>query len=127
MANTITVTLSMEKTTKNTVKFAEITENEFMPEILGSIYVPKVTLAGIGYQGGNITVTIKACAENPDDLENAVRMNPEKPTKNTVKFTEVTENEFVPEKIGSVYIPKTTLAGIGYVPNTTVFVKIAKA
>ncbi len=126
MANTITVTLSMEKTTKNTVKFAEITENEFMPEILGSIYVPKVTLAGIGYQGGNITVTIKACAENAEDLENAIRMNPEKPTKNTVKFAEVTENEFVPEKIGSVYIPKTTLAGIGYVPNTTVFVKIAK-
>ena len=126
MANTITVTLSMEKTTKNTVKFAEITENEFMPEILGSIYVPKVTLAGIGYQGGNITVTIKACVDNAEDLENTVRMNPEKPTKNTVKFAEVVENEFIPEKIGSIYIPKTTLAGIGYVPNTTVFVKIAK-
>ena len=38
----------------------------------------------------------------------------EKVTKNTIRFTEVLENELDAPKIGSVYIPKSTLGEIGW-------------
>lgn len=55
MANTnkkVTVTLDLEKPTKNTVLFAEKVESALAPEKLGRIYIPKVTLAEIGYAEG---------------------------------------------------------------------------
>ena len=103
---TITITMNPEKVTKNTVKFAEVVSNEFVPEKLGSLYVPKSTLAEIAYTGKSIVVSIGA--------EGNVKLMPEKATKNTWKFNEESVNEFIPEKIGSVYIPKSTLAEIEY-------------
>ena len=55
MANTnkkVTVTLAIDHPTKNTVLFAEKPESEFAPEKLGRIYIPKVTLAELGYAEG---------------------------------------------------------------------------
>lgn len=48
------ITFEMEKETKNTIRFAEVTESE--PRI-GSLYIPKTTLAEIGWNTGN-TITI---------------------------------------------------------------------
>ena len=112
MESIITITLSMKKATKNCVKFNEVTETEFIPEELGSIYVQKSALAEIGFNGGNISISITTDADNAEDGD--LKFVAEKTTKNTVKFAEVTENEWVPEKIGSLYVPKYTLAELGY-------------
>ena len=80
MNKSITITLNPEKVTKNTVKFAEICENEFVPELLGSLYIPKATLAEMKYAGGNIIAEISVDYENGAE----VWMKPEKATKNTV-------------------------------------------
>lgn len=112
MENIITITLSMEKATKNCVKFNEVTENEFIPEKLGSIYVQKSALAEIGFNGGNLCISITTDAENAEDGD--LKFIAEKTTKNTVKFAESVANEWVPEKIGSLYVPKYTLAQMGY-------------
>lgn len=52
MANKTTVTLDMEKDTKNTVRFKEQVGPLDVPK-LGTIYVPKPTLKEIGYKVGN--------------------------------------------------------------------------
>ena len=107
----ITITLSMEKVTKNCVKFAEKTESEFSMEKLGSVYVQKSAFAE-GYAGQDINICISV-AEIPHGLS----FTAEKPTKNTVKFAEDVENEFSLAEIGSLYIPKATLAEIGWRPD----------
>lgn len=109
MEKSIIVNLEPEKPTKNCVKFVEKQENEFMPELLGSLYVQKSTLAGLKFNGGKIAVTI-LCGK----AKGGIVCQFEKSTQNTVKFAEVVENEFVPVQIGSIYVPKSTLAGIGY-------------
>jgi hypothetical protein len=38
----------------------------------------------------------------------------EKATKNTIRFEEVLENELDAPKIGSIYIPKSTLGELGW-------------
>lgn len=38
----------------------------------------------------------------------------EKATKNTIRFAEVLESELAAPKIGSVYIPKSTLGELGW-------------
>ena len=112
MENIITITLAMEKATKNCVKFNEVTENEFIPEKLGSIYVQKSALAEIGFNGGNICISITTDESNAEDGD--LKFIAEKTTKNTVKFAESVANEWTPEKIGSLYVPKFTLAQMGY-------------
>lgn len=102
----ITITMNPEKVTKNTVKFVEVCESEFVPEKIGTLYVPKATLSGLKYSGGAIAVTI--------GIGGNVKLIPEKATKNTWKFNEETTSEFVPEQIGTVYVPKSTLAELGY-------------
>lgn len=119
MANTITITLSVEKTTKNTVKFVEKTANEFTPEKIGTLYIPKATLAAMEYTGGNIVAKIEVQSEENEmlfvEMKKGAFMEPEKATKNTVKFNEQNPmSEFVPDVIGSVYVPKYTLAELGY-------------
>ena len=109
MEKSIIVNLEPEKSTKNCVKFVEKQENEFVPELLGSLYVQKSTLAGLKFNGGKIAVTI-LCGK----AKGGVVFTMEKTTQNTVKFAEVVENEFVPVQIGSIYVPKATLAGLGY-------------
>ena len=39
---------------------------------------------------------------------------PEKTTANAVKFAEVMESEFAPQKIGALYVQKSALAGLKY-------------
>jgi hypothetical protein len=43
-----------------------------------------------------------------------VTMRMEKATKNTIRFEEVLESELAAPKIGSIYIPKSTLGEIGW-------------
>lgn len=38
----------------------------------------------------------------------------EKATKNTIRFAEVLESEYAAPKIGSIYVPKSTLGEIGW-------------
>lgn len=110
MANKIEITLNMEKVTKQMVKFAEPVANEFVPEKLGGIYLNKMILAENEYNGKPITVIIRK-AEKQDA---GILMKMEKVTKGTVKFNEVVNNEFSPAIIGSLYVPKYTLAEIEY-------------
>lgn len=57
--NTVTVTMSEEKQTKNTVRFAEKLESEYDAPVIGTLYVPKATLKQIGYAGnGEIVLEI---------------------------------------------------------------------
>lgn len=124
MEKSIIVNLEPEKSTKNCVKFNEVTANEFMPEKLGSLYVQKSALAEIGFNGGNINVSITTDDNNAEDGD--LKFTAEKSTKNTVKFAESVANEWVPEKIGSLYVPKFTLAELGYAGGE-IYVNISKA
>ena len=55
------VKMTMEKATKNTIRFAEVLENELDAPKIGTIYVPKSTLGAIGWKEGmNIAVEISA-------------------------------------------------------------------
>ena len=57
--NTVTVNLVPEKITKNTVRFSETLESEFSAPVIGTIYVPKVTLGQLGYkEGKTLTLTL---------------------------------------------------------------------
>lgn len=60
--NKITVSFEMEKDTKNTIRFKEITEGVLGIPKIGTVYIPKVTLAGIGYEPGKtlvVTLSVK--------------------------------------------------------------------
>ena len=43
-----------------------------------------------------------------------VKFKMEKATKNTIRFTEVLENELDAPKIGTIYVPKAALGSIGW-------------
>ena len=43
-----------------------------------------------------------------------VMMEMEKATKNTIRFTEVLENALDAPKIGTIYVPKSTLGSVGW-------------
>ena len=43
-----------------------------------------------------------------------VEFKMEKATKNTIRFEEILESELAAPKVGSVYIPKSTLGEIGW-------------
>lgn len=49
----MTITLKMEKATKNTIRFAEVLASELDAPKLGAIYVPKSTLGEIGWKEGD--------------------------------------------------------------------------
>ena len=56
----VEVTLSVERTTANTIRFAEDLANEFDAPKLGTLYVPKATLGQIGFgEGNSIKVTVE--------------------------------------------------------------------
>ena len=58
-ANTVTINLTPEKITKNTVRFSEQLESEFAAPTIGTIYVPKATLGQLGYSNGdNLVLTL---------------------------------------------------------------------
>ena len=110
-----------EKALKNTVQFVEKTESEFTPEVLGTIYVQKSALAELHYTGEKLGVTIVSGKVN-----GGIVFRYERATTNKVLFLEVVENDWTPEKIGKVYVPKSTLADIGY-KGGEITVKIALA
>lgn len=50
----MTVKFTMEKATKNTIRFAEVLENELDAPKIGTVYVPKATLSAIGWKEGMV-------------------------------------------------------------------------
>lgn len=50
----MTITLKMEKATKNTIRFEEVLENELQAPKIGSIYVPKATLGELEWKEGDM-------------------------------------------------------------------------
>lgn len=52
------ITLKMEKATKNTIRFEEALESELDAPKIGSIYIPKSTLAELGWKEDK-TLTIE--------------------------------------------------------------------
>ena len=48
----------------------------------------------------------------------------EKATKNTIKFAEVLESELAAPKIGTIYVPKSTLGEIRWQENDVLTVEI---
>lgn len=50
----------------------------------------------------------------------------EKVTKNTIRFAEVLESELAAPKVGSVYIPKSTLGELGWKDGDTITLEISK-
>lgn len=55
----MTVEFKMDRTTKNTIRFAEVTESDMDAPKIGTIYVPKATLKVLGFKdGGTLVVKI---------------------------------------------------------------------
>lgn len=108
----ITITMSMEKTTKNSIKFAEKLDSEFAMAKLGTLYIQKSTFVPGAYTGQDIEIEIAIA-----DDESGLTFSAERATKNTVVFAEDTVSEYALAKIGSIYIPKATLAEIGWRPD----------
>jgi len=51
--------MEMEKSTKNTIKFAEVSCGKLTSPAIGTLYVPKATLKAIGWEEGNkITIDL---------------------------------------------------------------------
>lgn len=53
-----------------------------------------------------------------------VTLEMEKATKNTIKFAEVLESELQAPKLGSVYIPKSTLGEMGWTEGKQIEIEI---
>lgn len=53
----MTITLRMEKATKNTIRFEEVLASELDAPKIGTIYIPKSTLGEIGWKEGD-TITV---------------------------------------------------------------------
>jgi len=53
-----------------------------------------------------------------------VTLSPDRVTKNTVRFEEVTEGEFDVQKLGQLYVPKSTLGAIGFAEGNSIKVTI---
>ena len=56
------VQMTMEKATKNTIRFTEVLENDLAAPMIGTIYVPKSTLGAIGWKEGK-TLTVELGTE----------------------------------------------------------------
>lgn len=57
----IDITFEIEKDTKNTIRFKEVLKGPLDPPIIGTLYVPKMTLSGLGFkedQKLKVTLTI---------------------------------------------------------------------
>lgn len=51
----------------------------------------------------------------------------EKATKNTIRFEEVLESELSAPKVGTIYVPKSTLGEIGWKEGDTLEISIGVA
>jgi hypothetical protein len=54
-----------------------------------------------------------------------VEFKMEKATKNTIRFEEILESELAAPKVGSVYIPKSTLGEIGWKEGSTLVMEVS--
>lgn len=54
-----------------------------------------------------------------------VEFTMEKATKNTIRFEEVLESELAAPKVGSVYIPKSTLGEIGWKEGAALVLEVS--
>lgn len=58
------VTMKMEKATKNTIRFTEVLASELDAPKVGTIYVPKSTLAELKWaEGKNLSIDVTVDAE----------------------------------------------------------------
>lgn len=48
----------------------------------------------------------------------------EKATKNTIRFEEVLESELAAPKLGSIYVPKSTLGELGWQEGQTLTIEL---
>ena len=55
-----------------------------------------------------------------------IMMKMEKATKNTIRFEEILENELDAPKIGSIYIPKSTLGELKWTEGDVIAISINK-
>lgn len=46
------ITMTAEKTTKNTVRFTEVLEGKLTNPVIGTVYIPKDTLKAMGWEDG---------------------------------------------------------------------------
>ena len=53
-----------------------------------------------------------------------IRFEMEKATKNTIRFAEILESELAAPKIGSVYIPKSTLGELKWKEGMTLELEV---
>lgn len=63
--------------------------------------------------------TTKVKVNNVTDNKIIAYFDPEKPTKNTVKFAEIKTDEFAPFHIGTTYVQKASLGSMGYKSDDT--------
>ena len=54
----MTITMEMDRETKNTFRFTELTGKDDTPKI-GVVYVPKATLKELGWKGQAIQIELK--------------------------------------------------------------------
>ena len=54
-----------------------------------------------------------------------VKFKVEKATKNTIRFTEILENELDAPKIGTLYVPKATLGSVGWSEGKELVVELS--
>ena len=122
MAKSIVIALVEKNITENKVLFEEPIADEFSVAKLGKVYIPKVTLAELGYKGsGKINVEFSIGAKT------GIPVKMEEPKKTCVLFFETTADDYTPERIGKIYIPKTTLSELGWKPGAEICVKVSIA
>ena len=121
MANIITITLEQKKVTDNKVLFEEPVVGKFDVAKIGKVYIPKLLLSEIPYKGeGKIKMEIAV------EGKAGVICKPCEPTKNCAVFEEILPDEYTPERIGKVYLPKTTIPMLGWEEGQNIAIRVTK-
>lgn len=119
--NTIAIMLEERKVTDNKVMFEEPVLGKFDVPKIGKIYIPKITLSEIKYKGeGKIKMEITVNGNS------GIVCEPAEPTKNCAVFTEIVPDNYTPDRIGKLYIPKTTIPVLGWNEGQNIAIRITK-
>lgn len=86
--------------------------------LLGRCYEEDIDVA-YTYVGDVLTIL-----KNKEENDMTIRMTMEKATKNTIRFTEVLESELDAPKLGTVYVPKSTLGELGWKEGDTLEISV---
>ena len=78
------VKMVAERATKNTIKFTEIVDANMNAAVIGTMYVPKVTLKALGYEDGK-AITLDIGVADIDGSEQPVKKKATKARKSTKK------------------------------------------